>query len=535
MVGHVYSSAHLDDDAARATLAAFEPALRGEPVRDAVLGRPPSRFLGAQLRRARRRRGRARTAGGRQPALRATGPRHARRTVPAERAPAPSKPSNTTASWASTAMRCAISRSRTTARVARRSDAGDFWAATRAAAPPASLAHKLDLFAASGRIKLLDHETFEEIDWAWLLIGSGCVPAALELQTRERLAKLTPQDMSAHCAPRVQQAGRLDAAHMPTSCAVSRRWHARQLRNRACAQDQKDRHRRRWHRRLDGGRVVRATGTGRGDVHRARSSPRRSARSASVKPRFRPSAISTARCRSTKTNSCAPRRRASSSASSSSTGTRTGTSYIHPFGHYGVQMHGIYFHHFWLRHRLQGGTMRARRVQHAHPRPARAGRFGKAAAATTGCRCRRWPTPTTSTPACTPRFLRRMAEAMGVKRTEGKVVDVQQNGESGFIESVKLADGRVVAGDLFIDCSGFRGLLIEQTLQAGYEDWSDGCPATAPWPCLASGSPATTPVSRAPRRARRAGSGAFRCSTAPATATCIAASSSATTKPRACC
>ncbi len=46
--------------------------------------------------------------------------------------------------------------------------------------------------------------------------------------------------------------------------------------------------------------------------------------------------------------------------------TRPGHSYIHPFGHFGVQMHGIYFHHFWLRHRAQGGTHVARCVQHAH-------------------------------------------------------------------------------------------------------------------------------------------------------------------------
>lgn len=88
--------------------------------------------------------------------------------------------------------------------------AGAFWAAVRASTPPERLAHKLDLYAANGRIHVLDQETFEEVDWAWLLIGSGCLPAAIELQTREQLAKLPPQSVAALRA-QVQQI----AASMP--------------------------------------------------------------------------------------------------------------------------------------------------------------------------------------------------------------------------------------------------------------------------------------------------------------------------------
>lgn len=67
---------------------------------------------------------------------------------------------------------------------------GAFWDAVRAVAPPATLAAKLDLHAASGRIDMRDHEPFEEVDWAWLLLGSGVVPAALEWQITRALSVL---------------------------------------------------------------------------------------------------------------------------------------------------------------------------------------------------------------------------------------------------------------------------------------------------------------------------------------------------------
>ena len=72
--------------------------------------------------------------------------------------------------------------------------------------------------------------------------------------------------------------------------------------------------------------------------------------------------------------------------------------------------------------------------------------------------------------------MRGFAEARGVKRTEGKVVNINQNSETGFVESLNLEDGQTISGEFFIDCTGFLGLLIEKTLKSGFEDWSDVLP-----------------------------------------------------------
>ena len=70
------------------------------------------------------------------------------------------------------------------------------------------------------------------------------------------------------------------------------------------------------------------------------------------------------------------------------------------------------------------------------------------------------------------KFLRTFSEGFGARRIEGKIVEVLADPASNQIHALKLDSGDVIEGDLFIDCTGFRGLLIGQTLGVGYEDWS---------------------------------------------------------------
>jgi tryptophan halogenase len=96
--------------------------------------------------------------------------------------------------------------------------AGEFWSALRAETLPESLAQRLDLYAASGRLSMHDHEPFEEVDWAWLLIGSGCRPESLEQHVRMYLGRLSSQEVAA-----LRQAIQQLTASMPPHLEFLRR------------------------------------------------------------------------------------------------------------------------------------------------------------------------------------------------------------------------------------------------------------------------------------------------------------------------
>ncbi|MES1156769.1 MAG: tryptophan halogenase family protein [Alphaproteobacteria bacterium] len=174
---------------------------------------------------------------------------------------------------------------------------------------------------------------------------------------------------------------------------------------------------------------------------------------------------------------------------------RQGHSYIHPLGPIGVDIAGVAFHSYWLKLHGMGeaGSLEDYSLQ---AKAARQERFMRPIDAA-GSPLSNIPYAFQFDASLYARFLREYAQARGLVRREGRIVKVNQRSEDGFVESVTMQDGETIAADLFVDCSGFSGLLIEQTLHAGYEDWSAWlpCDSAVVAPCESGG--ACAPMTRA--------------------------------------
>lgn len=148
--------------------------------------------------------------------------------------------------------------------------------------------------------------------------------------------------------------------------------------------------------------------------------------------------------------------------------------YFHPFGTHGRDIEGLNFHQLWLKLRARDGI----------------GRIDDYAMGAVAARHRRFAPPNGD-----PRsplagldyayhfdaglyaaFLRQRAEAQGAQRVEGRIIGVDQDADSGHVRAVRLEGDRRVEGDLFIDCSGFRSLLLGEAMGVGFEDWSQWLP-----------------------------------------------------------
>ena len=176
-----------------------------------------------------------------------------------------------------------------------------------------------------------------------------------------------------------------------------------------------------------------------------------------------------------------------------------GHSYIHGFGKIGQDLRWLHTHHLWLRLAELGAVkhfdhyalncLAARKNKFCFPDPRNPGspiagldyayHFDASLYAA---------------------YLRGRSEARGVERIEGRIVSVELRPEDGYVDHVVLADGRTVGGDLFVDCSGMRALLIGQALGVGYEDWSRWllCDRALAVPC--DSAPVLTPYTRSTAR-----------------------------------
>jgi tryptophan 7-halogenase len=178
---------------------------------------------------------------------------------------------------------------------------------------------------------------------------------------------------------------------------------------------------------------------------------------------------------------------------------RLGDRYIHGFGVIGQDNWTVDFHQYWLKQYLAG---KAKELEH----------YSINTAACLQNKFMRAVTDMPNSPlshiahayhfdaGLYARFLRNYSEARGVKRVEGRIVSVDLVEPDDHVGSITLASGQQVAGDFFVDCSGFRGLLIEDALKTGLEDWSHWLPCDRALAVPCASAKELTPFTRATAR-----------------------------------
>lgn len=175
-----------------------------------------------------------------------------------------------------------------------------------------------------------------------------------------------------------------------------------------------------------------------------------------------------------------------------------GRSFFHGFGDFGPALRGVSAHQLWLKtrgseddlgyERYSIATVAARLDRFAPPVPDAGSVLGSYSYAFH------------FDATLNAQYLRSIAEARGVKRVDARIVDVRLRGTDGFIEELVLDDGRTISGDLFIDCSGFIGLLTAGALKTEFEDWSDWLPCNRAWAVPCTGVKGLTPYTRSTAR-----------------------------------